>query len=86
MILKKQFKLVKKIKFINSFSFIFSPRPGTKASKLKEIDKKISKERLIELQSLLFQNQINHNKSFEGKRIDVLVENKIKTKKIFWKK
>ena len=35
--------LVKKIKFINSFSFIFSPRPGTKASKLKIIDRKVSK-------------------------------------------
>ena len=28
-------ELVKNIKFINSFSFIFSPRPGTPASKLK---------------------------------------------------
>ena len=28
-------KLVKKIKFINSYSFIFSPRPGTAASNLK---------------------------------------------------
>ena len=70
--------LVKKIKFINSFSFIFSPRPGTKASKLEEINKNISKERLIELQSLLFQNQINHNKSLEKNDIEVLVENKIK--------
>ena len=71
-------KLVKEIKFINSFSFIFSPRPGTKASKLKEINNSISKERLIELQSYLFKNQINHNKSLENKEIDVLVENKIK--------
>ena len=70
--------LVKKIKFINSFSFIFSPRPGTKASKLEEINKNISNERLIELQSLLFQNQINHNKSLEKNDIEVLVENKIK--------
>ena len=38
-ILIKQLNLVKDIKFINSFSFIFSPRPGTKASKFKEIDK-----------------------------------------------
>ncbi len=30
--------LVKKIKFINSFSFIFSPRPGTKAANLDQID------------------------------------------------
>ena len=26
----------------------------------------------------MFQNQINHNKSLEGNKIDVLVENKIK--------
>ena len=70
--------LVKKIKFINSFSFIFSPRPGTKASKLEEISSNISKERLIELQSCLFKNQINHNRSFHNKENDVLVENKIK--------
>ena len=38
--------LIKKIKFINSFSFIFSPRPGTKAGNSKLIDKKISLERL----------------------------------------
>ena len=36
--------LVKEIKFINSFSFIFSPRPGTKASKLKELNNSISKK------------------------------------------
>ena len=70
-------KLVKKIKFINSFSFIFSPRPGTKAAKFIEIDSRVSKQRLMELQSLLFQNQINHNHSLEKKDIDVLVENKI---------
>ena len=70
-------KLVKDIKFINSFSFIFSSRPGTKASKLKELKNSISKDRLIELQSYLFKNQVDHNKSLENKEIDVLVENKI---------
>ena len=71
-------ELVKHIKFINSFSFIFSPRPGTTAYKQKELDQNISKERLIELQHNLFQNQIKHNKSLEGKEIEVLVENKMK--------
>ena len=69
--------LVKNIKFINSYSFIFSSRPGTTASKLNQIDKSISKERLIELQSVLFKNQIEHNESLHNKKIDVLVENKI---------
>ena len=69
--------LIKKIKFINSYSFIFSPRPGTKASNLKLIDKEIAKERLIKIQEYLFKFQLNMNKSFINKSIDVLVENKI---------
>jgi len=70
--------LVKKIKFINSYSFIFSPRPGTKAANLDLIDKEIAKERLIKIQEYLFKFQTNMNQSFINKSIDVLVENKIK--------
>jgi len=69
--------LVKKIKFINSYSFIFSPRPGTKAANLGLINKEIAKERLIKIQEYLFKFQTNMNKSFINKSIDVLVENKI---------
>ena len=70
-------ELVKKIKFINSYSFIFSPRPGTKAAELKLIDNEISKERLKKIQKYLFEHQISMNRSFEKKSIEVLVENKI---------
>ena len=69
--------LVKKIGFINSYSFIFSPRPGTNAAKLKQLDEKTSKERLKEIQKYLFNYQLQKNKSFEKKIIEVLVENKI---------
>ena len=69
------FELIQKIKFINSFSFIFSPRPGTVAADLKLIDKKISMGRLEKIQSKLYDNQMHMNKSFEDKTIDVLVEN-----------
>ena len=69
------FKLIQKIKFINSFSFIFSPRPGTVAADLKLIDKKISMARLEKVQSKLYDNQMNMNKSLEDKTINVLVEN-----------
>ena len=76
--------LIKKIKFINSFSFIFSPRPGTKAGEFKTIDNNISKDKLIEMQNLLFEYQIQTNKSFKGKTISVLIENKMnETKKLF---
>ena len=76
---KKDFKatleLIKKIKFINSFSFIFSPRPGTVAANLKLIEKNISMERLEIIQNQLYDNQISMNKSLESKNINVLVEN-----------
>ena len=71
--------LIKKLKFINSYSFIFSPRPGTKAASLKLIEDEISKYRLMKTQEILFSHQINMNKSFENKSIEVLVENKMKT-------
>ena len=77
-------KLIKKIKFINSFSFIFSPRPGTKASKLKLIDNNISKERLTLIQEKLFYNQVEINKSMENNSIDVLVENKLEKQNKFF--
>ena len=70
--------LIKKIKFINSYSFIFSPRPGTKASQLEPIDGNVAKKRLIEIQDVLFKHQKKMNSSFIGKNIEVLVENKMK--------
>ena len=45
-------KLMKNIEFIHSYSFIFSARPGTPAFGLKKVDQKISKERLINFQSI----------------------------------
>jgi tRNA-2-methylthio-N6-dimethylallyladenosine synthase len=69
------FELIQKIKFINSYSFIFSPRPGTVAADLKLTDKKISMDRLEKIQSQLYENQMQVNKSFENKIINVLVEN-----------
>ena len=69
--------LLEKIKFINSFSFIFSPRPGTKAANLKTLTNNVTKERLKIIQEKLFNNQKEINKSMENKSIDVLVENKL---------
>ena len=70
--------LIEKVKFTNSYSFIFSPRPGTVAAELELVDKKKSKERLEIIQKKLSENQINKNKSLEGKILNVLVENKMK--------
>ena len=74
---KDTLNLLEKIKFINSFSFIFSPRPGTKAADFKIADKNELKNRLTTIQKKLFNNQIELNKSFESKIVEVLVENKL---------
>jgi len=71
-------EIIEKVRFINSYSFIFSPRPGTVAADLELVNKKKSKERLGIIQKKLFENQINKNKSLEGKTLNVLVENKMK--------
>ena len=67
--------LIKRVKFINSYSFIFSPRPGTVAENFNLIEKKISIERLEKIQSVLSEQQIQINTSLENKIVDVLVEN-----------
>ncbi len=70
--------LVKEVNFINSFSFIYNPRPGTPAFHLKEIDKEKQKKRLIILQNLLEDIQIKENKKKVGKLKETLIENKMK--------
>ena len=70
-------KLLEQIRFVNSFSFIFSPRPGTVAANLDMINQDVAKKRLIIVQKKLFNNQIELNKSLENKTIKVLVENKL---------
>ena len=68
-------KLIKEIKFINSYSFIFSPRPGTVSANLDLIEKRICMQRLEKIQNQLYETQIRMNKSLENKTINVLAEN-----------
>jgi len=68
--------LIEKIEFSIAYSFMFSPRPGTPAYKLADIDKGIKKARLSALQSLLKEQQIRYNKSFIGKNIEILFDRK----------
>ena len=49
---KSTIKLIKKIGFINSYSFTFSPRPGTPAFDLVRVDDVEAKKRLIEFQRI----------------------------------
>ena len=78
---EKDFKdtidLIKKVGFINSYSFIYSPRPGTPAAIKKLNNFKESKERLKKLQSILENLQLKNNKNYLEKYCEVLVENKL---------
>jgi len=70
--------LIKNVDFINSFSFIYSPRPGTPASNMEMVERQAQKERLIILQNLLKKIQINKNNQEIGNLKEILVENKLK--------
>ena len=69
--------LMKKVEFINSYSFIFSSRPGTPASDLKKIDLNISKERLNIFQKEADKIKKNYRKNLINTTAKVLFENKI---------
>ena len=70
--------LMKKIKFINSYSFLYSSRPGTPASKLRNVDINIAKQRLLDFQKISDEIKKDYRKSILGKSINVLFENKLK--------
>ena len=70
--------LIEKTKFINSYSFIYSARPGTPASKLGNVERKVAKKRLIVLQEVLERINKQSKKNFLNKSTEVLFENKMK--------
>ena len=84
MILKITISLMKEIKFINSYSFIYSPRPGTPASELKEVNLKISKARLSTFQKIADEIKKDYRSSLLGQELEVLFENKIKNESSYF--
>ena len=69
--------LLKKVKYIQVFSFVYSPRPGTPASDLSLTNSSIAKERLIKFQSLADKYQLDFKRKLIGKTVKVLIEKKI---------
>ena len=78
---QKTLDLVDKIKNVQSFSFMYSPRPGTTAYNLKNnIEENEKKERLNILQSKLKFYQEKFNKNFVKKPLEVLFNNSLNKK------
>ena len=77
-------KLLKEVEYINTYSFLYSPRPGTPASKLKNIEESTQKKRLIVFQKLAEEIKMKYKKSLINKKLLVLFENKVKGKDEFF--
>tara|TARA_B100001063_G_scaffold234245_1_gene251397 strand:- start:673 stop:1968 length:1296 start_codon:yes stop_codon:yes gene_type:complete len=81
---KRTVALMTKIGFINSFSFIFSARPGTPAFKLDKINEKDAKDRLIEFQRVAEDIKTNYRTNLINKTVSVLFENRMKSGKRYF--
>jgi tRNA-2-methylthio-N6-dimethylallyladenosine synthase len=67
--------LIASVNYASSFSFKYSPRPGTPgAQRTDQISEEIKRERLAQLQALLEQQRQSFNKAMVNKEIDVLFE------------
>lgn len=67
--------LVREIRFDSAFTFVYSPRSGTRAAEMPDqIGEEIQSKRIIELVAL--QNEITEqrNREYVGKTLEVLVE------------
>ena len=76
---EKTVKLMNNVKFINSYSFIYSARPGTPAFNLKKVNEKKSKERLANFQKEAEIIKTKYRKSLINKVSNILFENKVKS-------
>ena len=79
---QKTLDIIDEVKYVQSFSFIYSPRPGTTAYNLKDdTSNEEKKERLSILQEKLRFYQESFNKNFIKKSLNVLFSNSINKEK-----
>lgn len=67
--------LVKECKFDSAFTFIYSPREGTPAAKMKDdVTLKVKEDRLHQLNEVINEYALEINKGLVGKTMEVLIE------------
>ena len=81
---EKTIKLLKEVEYINSYSFIFSQRPGTPAAQMKTVESSTCKKRLIVFQKIAEQIKMKYRTSLFNKLSRVLFENRIGNKDEFF--
>ncbi|MBQ8205898.1 MAG: tRNA (N6-isopentenyl adenosine(37)-C2)-methylthiotransferase MiaB [Bacilli bacterium] len=63
------------VKYDSAFTFIYSPRVGTPAAKMKDnVSMETKKQRFNKLTAVIAKNELEKYKTFEGKTVKVLVE------------
>ena len=81
---EKTLKLINKVEYINTYSFIYSSRPGTPASKMENTKHTVLKERLLIFQREAKKIKIEYRKKLLNKNSKVLFENRIGNKNEFF--
>ena len=76
--------LLKNVHFINSYSYLYSPRPGTPAFNLTLVNQKIAKERLYIFQHVAEKIKSEYRQKLVNKKSIVLFENKIQNENKFF--
>ncbi|MDC3157127.1 tRNA (N6-isopentenyl adenosine(37)-C2)-methylthiotransferase MiaB [Candidatus Pelagibacter bacterium] len=76
---KKTIELINNVKFINSYSFTYSARPGTPAYKLVNINPEDAKKRLMVFQKTAEKIKADYRNNLINKMSTVLFENKTKS-------
>ena len=83
---KNTLDLVGKVNYSQAYSFKYSRRPGTPGSIMKgQIAESIKSERLMILQEILYAQQLDFNKAFIGKNMEVLIERRKKNNQLVGK-
>ena len=67
-------RLVEEVGYASAFSFKYSPRPGTPAAEMTQVEEAVKAERLARLQALITEQQQRFNANMRGLTIDVLLE------------
>ena len=81
---EESLKNIKKINFDGAFTFIYSPREGTTAAKIKDnVPRKEKTERFKKLTNILRESFSKSNQKYIGKTLSVLVDSISKTDKNF---
>ncbi|MDR0803479.1 MAG: tRNA (N6-isopentenyl adenosine(37)-C2)-methylthiotransferase MiaB [Rickettsiales bacterium] len=75
-------EIARRVGFVNSYSFKYSPRPHTAAAVMEnQIPENVKKARLAELDAVLMESSLRFNESCVGQVLECLLEGPDKTKK-----